>query len=375
MVPLLQNFSVAQTVVDLTVKMNSRTQRSIVSILLFVLLQAANFVDAYRDPLPCTGMCHDTHDPSIIQRASDGLYFRFATGGGIDFYTAPSITGPWSSAGVVLPNGSSINNSGSDDAWAPDVHLVDGIYYCYYAVSTFGTQISAIGVATSPTMDAGTWVDHGSTGLSSKDGDDYNTIDPNLFQWQGTNYMTFGSFWGDIFQTTMSSNALTVSAETPYGIEFNGTGTHPSEGAYVFKHKKHFYLFFSSGICCGYDTEKPAPGEEYKIMVCRSEDIDGPYVGLPLLSPCKFHHRRVSLMRWLRPQIDANGTPCTENGGTEVLGSHGVVYGPGGQGVYKDPKLGAVLYYHYVNTTIGYADADKVLGVNVIHWDHGWPTV
>lgn len=58
-----------------------------------------------------------------------------------------------------------------------------------------------------------------------------------------------------------------------------------------------------------------------------------------------------------------------------MLGSHGVVYGPGGQGVYNDPKLGPVLYYHYVNKTIGYADSDKLLGVNVIHWSNGWPTM
>lgn len=73
--------------------------------------------------------------------------------------------------------------------------------------------------------------------------------------------------------------------------------------------------------------------------------------------------------------VDKTGTSCTSGGGTIVLASHGTVYGPGGQGVYDDISLGWVLYYHYVDTTIGYADADKRLGINKITWTSGWPTV
>lgn len=258
----------------------------LLSSLLLLVTCIVSLVTGYANPLPCTGICNDTHDPSLIKRASDGTYYRFATGGGLDIHTAPTIEGPWVYAGVILPNGSKIDNPGSDDAWAPDVHCVDGIYYCYYAVSSFGTQESVIGLATSKTMAPGTWTDHGSIGLASHNGSDYNCIDPNLFQAEdGNNYMTFGSFWGDIFQTTMGSHARHVkSGETPYEIELNNTGTRPSEGSYVYKHGGYYYLFFSSGICCGYDTTRPAPGEEYKIMVCRSEKIDGGYVSLRIFS-------------------------------------------------------------------------------------------
>ena len=58
-----------------------------------------------------------------------------------------------------------------------------------------------------------------------------------------------------------------------------------------------------------------------------------------------------------------------------MLGSHGVVYGPGGQGVMTDATLGPVLYYHYVNTTIGYSDGQKRLGINKIDFSSGWPVV
>ena len=318
----------------------------------FSLFSFVGAAVAWSDPLPCSGTCTDTHDPSIIQRSTDGTYFRFATGGGLSIYSADSIQGPWDHSGEILPNGSSIDNPGADDAWAPDVHqLADGSYVCYYAVSSFGTQESAIGVATSDSLDAGTWTDHGSTGLQSTEGDTYNAIDANLLQAGSENVLTFGSFWGDIFQTAVSHDALSVVAsQEPMNVEFNSTGTHPSEGAYLFQHSEYYYLFFSSGICCGYDSIMPAPGEEYKIMVCRSDSRTGPFV-------------------------DADNVACTDGGGTLVLGSHGLVYGPGGQGVLGETDLGDVLYYHYVDTSIGYADGDKRLGVNVIDWSSGWPVV
>lgn len=155
------------------------------------------------------------------------------------------------------------------------------MYYCYYSVSSFGTQESVIGVATSSTMEPGSWTDHGSTGLSSTTGDLYNAIDANpLPTSAGENVLTFGSFWGDIFQTPLNADLLTVTGASPYQIEFNDTGTRPSEGGYVVEREGYSYLFFSSGVCCGYDATRPAAGEEYKIMVCRSSTVDGEYVSV-----------------------------------------------------------------------------------------------
>nr|POF01323.1 arabinan endo-1,5-alpha-l-arabinosidase a [Quercus suber] len=300
--------------------------------------------------MACSGTCTDTHDPSLIRRTSDGTYFRFATGGGIPIYTSPSLTGSWTRAGTVLPAGSSIDNAGAKDAWAPDVRYINGEYFLYYAVSTFGTQKSVIGVASSKSMDDGKWTDHGSTGISSTTGDRYNAIDPNLLVVSGTPYLTFGSFWGDIYQTTLATNFVRTTGVAPYEIELNSTSPQPSEGAFVYPYGSYYYLFFSSGSCCGYDTSRPSPGNEYKIMVCRSSKVNSGYV-------------------------DKSGRSCLSSGGTQVLGSHGTVYGPGGQGVYDDPKLGPVLYYHYVDTTVGYADADKRLGINTIDFSSGWPVV
>lgn len=81
-----------------------------------LLLGAVSAVAAYATPGACSGHCY-AHDPSVIQRASDGLYFKFNTGGGIEIATSSLLTGPWTLQGDVLPGGSSINLSGNTDLW------------------------------------------------------------------------------------------------------------------------------------------------------------------------------------------------------------------------------------------------------------------
>lgn len=76
----------------------------------------ANTVTAYADPEICNGSCW-AHDPALIQRASDGLYFRFNTDTYVDIKTSTSLSGPWTDAGSVLPSGSMATLSGSTGLW------------------------------------------------------------------------------------------------------------------------------------------------------------------------------------------------------------------------------------------------------------------
>lgn len=222
-------------------------------------------------------------------------------------------------------------------------------YILYYTVSSFGVQDSAIGYATSPTMEYGSWTDHGATGVASKAGSRYNAIDANLVQTGDNYYLNFGSFWSDIFQVPMTNGGVKANGN-PYNIILNTTAPQPVEGAFVYERSGTFWAFFSSGSCCGLDSNRPSPGNEYKIFVCRATSVAGPYT-------------------------DKNGKSCTAGGGTLLLPSHDKVYAPGGQGVLVDPKRGAVLYYHYMNTDIGYADSQTQFGWNVISWSGGWPSV
>ncbi|PYI08344.1 arabinan endo-1,5-alpha-L-arabinosidase A [Aspergillus sclerotiicarbonarius CBS 121057] len=304
---------------------------------------------AYSNPESCSGTCV-VSDPGLMRRVSDGKYFRFSTGGEITFATADSLLGPWTGVGSVVPGGSSIDLSGNTDLWAPDLHYIEETYYCFYAVSTFGSQSSAIGLATSTTMELDSWTDHGSVGVVSSSGRLYNAIDPNLIKADGTFYMNFGSFYDDIYQVAMNSAGTKTAGSAAYNLAYNATSDHSEEGSYMYQYGDYYYLFFSSGACCGYDTDRPAAGEEYKIMVCRSTEATGNFV-------------------------DKDGVACKESGGTPVLESHGTVYGPGGQGIYDDPEYGVIIYYHYINTEIGYADGDKQFGWNVLEWSDGWPSV
>ncbi|RLN89559.1 hypothetical protein BBJ28_00010253 [Nothophytophthora sp. Chile5] len=311
-------------------------------------------VTAYTNPEACSGTCVNTHDPSIIRRA-DGTYFRFSTGGGIAIHSAPDLVGPWTYLGAVLPDGTSISLwDGEMDVWAPDVHLVDDTYYLYYsavrAVAFDGHNLAAVGVATSSTMDVGSWTDLGSTGVTSDDTSEFNAIDPNLFVENGLSYMVFGSYEEGIYQVAMNDPPTSAVSNTYGKFSYEPEGNRAEEGANMFRYGDYNYLFYSHGTCCGFDTTMPASGDEYMIKVCRS---------LPGVVDFR----------------DADGVLCTEGGGTIVLQSHDDVYGPGGQGVYDDPTYGPVLYYHYVDTTIGYADGQKQFGWNYLDFSSGWPVV
>lgn len=68
---------------------------------------------AYPNRGPCTGNCW-AHDPAMIQRVSDGKYFRFSTGTGVPTHSSPSVKGPWEDIGSALPEGTKIHLDGVD---------------------------------------------------------------------------------------------------------------------------------------------------------------------------------------------------------------------------------------------------------------------
>lgn len=250
---------------------------------LFSLLALAAFVAAYANPGSCFGSCN-VHDPAVIRRP-DGTYFRFSTGNRIQIASASCLAGPWKIEGSALPNGSSIDLAGNMDLWAPDISLVDNTYYLYYSVGTFGSQSSAIGVVTSTTMDVDTWMDHGSTGVTSSSGDFYNAIDSNLVQLHRGGYqLNFGSSWGDLHQVPMVSPLASNDSATQ--IAYDPAGTHAEEGSFMIYRKGYHYIFFSWGSCCGYDINPPPLGQEYKIYVCRSRSSTRGFVSVILGVGC-----------------------------------------------------------------------------------------
>ena len=316
----------------------------------------------YPAPVACTGNCTYIHDPAVV-KATDGTFYRFSTNGNIAIASAPSYTGPWTFLGAMLPQGSSIDiGVANQELWAPDVFDLDGTWHAYYSVSVIGSQASQIGLATSATLEPGSWTDHGSINLPKSSS--YNLIDPNIFRQSSdaSIYFSFGSAWDGIFQTELNTDGTEQSSGSSItNIAYNSTGPYFIEGSSQFwwpdsSDTPQYYLFFSSGACCNIPPNLAAPGDEYKIMVCRSPSPTGPFV-------------------------DQAGKNClTDDGGTLVLASHDNVYAPGGQGVIYDAATmkSPLLYYHYVNTDLGedaYAYERFMYGSNVLDFESGWPVV
>ncbi|KAI8978699.1 endo-1,5-alpha-L-arabinosidase [Trametes punicea] len=317
------------------------------------VLSLNSIAATYPDPLKLTGDFVYVHDPSLIQRESDGKYFLFTSHSEAGIITADDLAGPWTQVGSILPNGSAIDLREWHDIWAPDVSFHNGQYYAYYAVSVSGSQNSSIGLATSPTMEPGTWTDHGQV-FRTETGDPYNAIDPNLIiDENGQPLLTWGSYWGDIYQFNLASDFQTVTS-SPVQVAHNSTPPSPVEGSFVWKHGDFYYLFTSSGQCCSFDPNNlPPPGNEYKVFVGRSSSAHGPF-------------------------LDENGVDMVNNGGTLVIASHDDVFAPGGEGVFTDSKSGKDIFvYHYLHSqgSIAYLEANASLGLNAIDWSSGWPVL
>src|ERR1035437_8350234 len=124
------------------------------------------------------------HDPSTI--IQDGTnYFIFGTGPGIRTKSSPDLI-RWQMGDSVFytpPAWTTNMISGfRESLWAPDVIRVNRKFYLYYAVSIFGRQTAAIGLATSPTAGPSAsnyfWTDCGAV-IASTPASAFNTIDPS----------------------------------------------------------------------------------------------------------------------------------------------------------------------------------------------------
>jgi arabinan endo-1,5-alpha-L-arabinosidase len=295
----------------------------------------------YPNPEQITGST-GAHDPTVVKRP-DGTYLVATTGNNLPLKTSGNRVS-WQNAGVVWPGGAPWTTpytAGGSSLWAPDLSFHNGQYYLYYSASTFGSQRSAIFLATSPTGASGSWTSQGLV-IESSTAVNYNAIDPNLIvdaagQW----WLSFGSFWTGIklirLDPGTGRRSTTDTAVRPLAQRTTAGGA--IEAPIIHRRGDFYYLFVSFDRCC------QGASSTYRVMVGRSASVTGPYV-------------------------DRNGTAMTSGGGTEILAGHGSINGPGHQAVLADTG-GEVLFYHY------YANSGaSFLGINRLGWDAaGWPFV
>ena len=216
----------------------------------------------------------NAHDPGTLTRDGD-TYFNFTTGNGIWYSTSTDMLN-WSAGPAPVFStppawiANKIPNFGGS-YWAPDVIHMNGYYYLYYSVSTFGTSVSAIGVARSASLKSPAWTDLGIVVQSYGGGAEINAIDPALFRdYDGKVYMSYGSFFGGIGLTEINQ---ATGKTTGNVTTILGGGGKDIEAPYITRDGEYYYLFVNRGKCC------QGAASTYYVEVQRASSVTGPYSG------------------------------------------------------------------------------------------------
>ncbi len=308
----------------------------------FVLASLEGRAETKPEPLPLTGETF-AHDPSTILK-ENGRYYVFSTGRGIPTKSSPDlirwINGPavftslpaWTTNAVPGYRG---------HTWAPDVLRADGLYRLYYSVSTFGKQVSAIGLTTSPTLDPASpdhrWTDRGPV-LQSTNGSPFNAIDPAVtVDADGKHWLAFGSFWKGLYLVQLDpKTGLRLDANSPvHRLAWNDAIEAPT----LTQHGGFHYLFVNWGRCCR------GTNSTYEVRVGRSRAITGPY-------------------------LDRDGRDLVDGGGSPFLETTGRFIGPGHLGLLSEGGTNWFSYHYYDANTNGRSG----LALGQLEWSEaGWP--
>lgn len=306
---------------------------------------------------PLTGQTSPVLDPSVIRQGS--TYYAFSTdvagtssSGSLPIHCSQDKT-YWTRCGSVFPGGMPgwvvREVPGLAGLWAPDISYFNGEYHIYYNGSKLGSQQTVIGLSTNSTLDPSDasyrWVDRGLV-LESRDGDDFNALDPNiLIDSDRSIWLTYGSYWSGIKQRQIdpASGLLLASNSTRYDLATRpGTPDDAIEAASLIHHGNYYYLFVSVDHCC----EATTAADDYKQAVGRSSSAHGPFV-------------------------DDAGTPMMNGGGTVLLKGNSAWNAPGGGTAYMDPDTGVyVLIFHAHDLSQG---GRPHVWVKILKWIDDWP--
>lgn len=225
-----------------------------------------------------------THDPVMIK--DNNKYYLFCTGQGISVMSSNDMKN-WIMEQPVFAEppkwAVQMIDGYNGHTWAPDIIFHGGLYHLFYSCSSFGKNNSAIGHATTPTLDRNNpnfkWTDHGMIVRSIPNRDSWNAIDPNIIiDEQGNPWMAFGSFWEGIKLVRLTSDLDAIAEPQEWYSISNRqySGKVRSDGAveapFIMKHGEYYYLFVSFDYCCrGLQSN-------YKVAVGRSKNVSGPYL-------------------------------------------------------------------------------------------------
>ncbi len=284
-----------------------------------------------------------THDPSIIYEESAGLYWMF--------YTADGIGVKYSSDGKTWYQGTQIFASAPSwwstyvpsktdfNIWAPDISYYNGKYNLYYSVSTFGSNVSCIGLMQCTSILEGDWVDMGMV-IRSTSSSKYNCIDPSFVLAGSTPYLVFGSWFDGIWISRLSSGTMKPN-KSAVQIADRDLSSNAIEGPCIWNRGNgYYYLFCSFDVCCA------GTSSTYNIRYGRSKSITGPY-------------------------LDEDGNSMLDGGGTVLYSSKSNQIGPGGQCIFTTASGSTAMGYHYYDKN---NSGTATLAIRDIKTVSGWPT-
>jgi arabinan endo-1,5-alpha-L-arabinosidase len=287
------------------------------------------------------------HDPTLVE--CGGKYYRYGSGLGIAMAVSTDLA-EWRQLGAVferIPPWTRASVPGSTDFWAPEVVKTGERYLLYYSVSTFGSNRSAIGLASNATLDpsnpAYEWKDEGPV-IESRPSDDFNAIDPCVaFDAAGIPWLAFGSFWSGIKLVRLDGKTgkLAEPGAAPLSIARRPESPDAIEGAYILPRRGKYYLFVSFDFCCR------GSRSSYNIRFGRSDSIAGPY-------------------------LDRDGKPMLEGGGSLLRESGSRYKGPGHNSILVVGETSYLVYHAYDSQSGGIAR----LRIEPLQWDAElWPYV
>ncbi len=183
-------------------------------------IDAAAPADAQRPPavmLEPQGFIQRVHDPVLAHEGD--MYYLFHSGARGVILKSPDLVN-WEWSGRLLdknPPWAHEVNRDFIDFWAPDVSYFNDKWHVYYAISSMGSQNSAIGLATNTTLNPDSpdygWEDKGIV-LQSHVGDPWNAIDPNVvLDERGDPWLVWGSYWQGLYMRRLDAATGMFSAE------------------------------------------------------------------------------------------------------------------------------------------------------------------
>lgn len=298
----------------------------------------------------------DFHDPSIVEFKGDCLLFCTSRNEFCPVWSSHDLM-HWRTEGPILPDQPEWLKEAIPhrSIWAPAPLIVGDklrVYYC--ASERFGVNTSYIGMAENdhfdPAHPTAGWVDKGKIIESHADKDKFNAIDPDaLVGPDGRHWMVYGSYWDGIFLVELdpATGLLKDPAKPPLHVASNtGERGNPLEDPCLRYHDGYYYLYVTYGLAA------QGVRSTYRMMVGRSKDPEGPYLGF-------------------------DGKPMTEGGHAEILKSSPPMFAPGGGNVFQDAKGNWFLAYHYYDGTRHWVRdlwGKPTLQMRPIVWGpDGWP--